>query len=164
MLGVISPVTPTLTKPSLGLHSVSTSTQGTLSLLDIGHEISGADLRGFRLRQACSAGSRIFVQETIYDEFLERLTRTIKAMKVAQPFQEDAFVGPLTSKLQYDRVSAYIQAGKDEGATVHLGGERHGTEGYFLSPTVFTNCTPEMRICREGSWSPNFPLLLVRKE
>lgn len=135
-----------------------------LSLLGIGDEISAADVLGSRLSQACSAGSRIFVQETIYDEFLERLTRTIKAMKVAQPFQEDAFVGPLTSKLQYDRVSAYIQAGKDEGATVHLGGERHGTEGYFLSPTVFTNCTPEMRICREGSSSPIFPILLVCKE
>ncbi|KWU44739.1 aldehyde dehydrogenase [Rhodotorula sp. JG-1b] len=108
----------------------------------------------FNAGQACSAGSRIFVQETIYDEFLERLTRTIKAMKVAQPFQEDAFVGPLTSKLQYDRVSAYIQAGKDEGATVHLGGERHGTEGYFLSPTVFTDCTPDMRICREEIFGP----------
>lgn len=104
----------------------------------------------FNAGQACSAGSRIFVQETIYDEFLERLTRTIKALKVAQPFDSDAFVGPATSKLQFDRISAHIQSGKDEGATVHLGGKRHGTEGYFLEPTVFVDVRPEMRIAREG--------------
>ncbi|GAA5867428.1 hypothetical protein JCM3774_002901 [Rhodotorula dairenensis] len=108
----------------------------------------------FNAGQACSAGSRIFVQETIYDEFLERLTRTVKAMPVAQPFQPDAFVGPATSKLQFDRIRAHIKSGKDEGATVHLGGERHGTEGYFIQPTIFTQCTPEMRICREEIFGP----------
>ena len=74
-------------------------------------------------------------------------------MKVAQPFQPDAFVGPATSKLQFDRISAHIQSGKDEGATVHLGGERHGTEGYFLQPTIFTAVKPSMKIAQEGEES-----------
>lgn len=74
-------------------------------------------------------------------------------MKVAQPFQPDAFVGPATSQLQFDRITAHIKSGKDEGATVHLGGDRHGTEGYFLQPTIFTGVKPEMRIAKEGEES-----------
>merc|ERR1712000_579102 len=62
----------------------------------------------------------------------------IKSIKVGGPFEADAFQGPLTSKLQYDRVSAHIQAGKDEGATVHLGGGRHGTAGYFIDSAIFS--------------------------
>jgi aldehyde dehydrogenase (NAD+) len=104
----------------------------------------------FADRQCCCAGSRIFVQESIYEKFLEKLTEKVKSMKVAQPFQPDAFVGPATSQLQFDRITAHIKSGKDEGATVHLGGERHGTEGYFVQPTVFIDVKPEMRIAKEG--------------
>lgn len=74
-------------------------------------------------------------------------------MKVAEPFQADAFVGPATSKLQFDRINAHIQSGKDEGAKVHLGGGRHGSEGYFIQPTIFSDVKPDMRIAREGELS-----------
>merc|ERR1711881_232401 len=108
----------------------------------------------FNAGQCCCAGSRIFVQESIYEKFLEKLTEKVKSMKVAQPFQPDAFVGPATSQLQFDRITAHIKSGKDEGATVHLGGERHGTEGYFVQPTVFIDVKPEMRIAKEEIFGP----------
>jgi len=92
----------------------------------------------FNAGQCCCAGSRVFVQESIYDEFLEKLTAKVKSIKVGNPFAADSFQGPATSQLQYDRVSAHIQSGVDEGATKHLGGARHGEEGYFIEPTIFT--------------------------
>jgi len=114
----------------------------------------------FNAGQCCCAGSRIFIQESIYDKFLEKLTNKIKSIKVGGPFEADAFQGPLTSKLQYDRVSAHIQAGKDEGATVHLGGGRHGTEGYFIEPTIFTDVEPSMKIAKEEIFGP---VIVVQK-
>ncbi|GAA6056124.1 hypothetical protein JCM3770_006006 [Rhodotorula araucariae] len=114
----------------------------------------------FNAGQCCCAGSRIFVQESIYDTFLEKLTAKVKSIKVGGPFEADAFQGPLTSQLQYDRVTAHIQSGKDEGATVHLGGDRHGTEGYFVQPTIFTDVKPNMRIAQEEIFGP---VIVVQK-
>ncbi|GAA6027424.1 hypothetical protein JCM8097_007854 [Rhodosporidiobolus ruineniae] len=108
----------------------------------------------FNAGQCCCAGSRIFVQEGIYDEFLEKLTAKVKSIKVGSPFAADTFQGPATSQLQFDRISAHIQSGKDEGATVHLGGERQGTEGYFIQPTIFTDVTPNMKIAQEEIFGP----------
>ncbi|GAA5861126.1 hypothetical protein JCM8547_008043 [Rhodosporidiobolus lusitaniae] len=108
----------------------------------------------FNAGQCCCAGSRIFVQESIYDTFLEKLTAKVKSIKVGSPFAPDTFQGPATSQLQYDRISAHIQSGRDEGATVHLGGERHGTEGYFIQPTIFTDVSPNMKIAREEIFGP----------
>ncbi|SCZ99326.1 BZ3500_MvSof-1268-A1-R1_Chr3-1g05949 [Microbotryum saponariae] len=108
----------------------------------------------FNHGQACCAGSRIFVQEGIYDKFLEALTAKVKTIKVGSPFAADTFQGPQTSQLQYDRIQAHIQSGKDEGATVHIGGERHGTEGYFIQPTIFTDVKPDMKIVKEEIFGP----------
>ncbi|GAA6015238.1 hypothetical protein JCM10207_003657 [Rhodosporidiobolus poonsookiae] len=114
----------------------------------------------FNSGQCCCAGSRIFVQESIYDKFLEALTTKVKSMKTGPSFQGDSFLGPATSQLQYDRISAHIQSGKDEGATVHVGGDRHGTEGYFIQPTIFTDVTPNMKIAQEEIFGP---VLVVQK-
>ncbi|KAL8277189.1 hypothetical protein RQP46_010437 [Phenoliferia psychrophenolica] len=108
----------------------------------------------FNHGQTCSAGSRVYVQEGIYDKFLALLTQKVEALKVGSPFAADTFQGPQTSKLQYDRIMAHVQSGKEEGATVHTGGERHGTEGFFIQPTIFTNVKPHMRIVKEEIFGP----------
>ncbi|GAA5970958.1 hypothetical protein JCM11641_004522 [Rhodosporidiobolus odoratus] len=108
----------------------------------------------FNAGQCCCAGSRLFVQEGIYDAFMEKFTAKFKSIKVGSPFAADTIVGPATSQLQYDRISAHIQAGKDEGAKVHVGGGRHGTEGYFVEPTIFTDVKPEMKIVQEEIFGP----------
>ncbi|KII83878.1 hypothetical protein PLICRDRAFT_118592 [Plicaturopsis crispa FD-325 SS-3] len=104
--------------------------------------------------QACCAGSRIFVQASIYDEFLKRFTEKTRSLKVGDPFDEDSYQGPQVSKLQYDRIMGYIDSGRQEGATVHFGGERHGEEGYFIKPTIFTDTKPDMRIVKEEIFGP----------
>ncbi|KAL0959117.1 hypothetical protein HGRIS_014413 [Hohenbuehelia grisea] len=104
--------------------------------------------------QACCAGSRIFVQAGIYDEFLKRFTEKTKELKVGDPFEKGIDQGPLVSKPHYDRVMGYIQAGIDEGAKVHWGGDRHGEEGYYVRPTIFTETKPSMKIVQEEIFGP----------
>jgi aldehyde dehydrogenase (NAD+) len=104
--------------------------------------------------QACCAGSRIFVQAKIYDEFLKRFTAKTQSLKVGDPFAKESYQGPQVSKQQYDRIMGYIESGKAEGATVHAGGNRHGNEGYFIQPTIFTNTKPDMKIVREEIFGP----------
>ncbi|KAJ3933927.1 MAG: aldehyde dehydrogenase [Lentinula lateritia] len=104
--------------------------------------------------QACCAGSRIFVQSGIYDEFLSKFTEKTRSLKVGDPFDLDSYQGPQVSQLQYDRIMEYIQSGKDQGATVHLGGDRVGTEGFYINPTIFTDTTPDMKIVQEEIFGP----------
>ncbi|KAJ8593641.1 aldehyde dehydrogenase [Rhizopogon salebrosus TDB-379] len=104
--------------------------------------------------QTCCAGSRIFVQEGIYDEFLKRFTEKTRSLKVGDPFAPDTFQGPQVSEIQFNRIMSYIQSGKDAGATVAIGGERQGTEGFFIKPTIFTNVTPNMKIVQEEIFGP----------
>ncbi|PNP38776.1 aldehyde dehydrogenase [Trichoderma gamsii] len=104
--------------------------------------------------QICCAGSRILVQEGIYDEFVKRFTERALKNKLGNPFDEQTFQGPQVSQLQFDRIMGYIEAGKQGGATLALGGKRHGDKGYFIQPTVFTDVTPDMKIAQEEIFGP----------
>jgi len=104
--------------------------------------------------QACTAGSRIFVQAGIYDRFLKAFTEHASSLKVGDPFARDTYQGPQVSQTQFERIMGYIKSGKEEGATVHIGGERHGNEGYFIQPTIFTECKPNMKIVQEEIFGP----------
>ncbi|KAL1916857.1 uncharacterized protein VTP21DRAFT_5561 [Calcarisporiella thermophila] len=108
----------------------------------------------FNHGQCCCAGSRIYVQEDIYDQFVEKFIEHARTLKVGDPFEADTFQGPQVSQLQYDRVMSYIESGKEDGACVRLGGGRHGKEGYFVQPTVFTDCRENMRIMQEEIFGP----------
>ena len=104
--------------------------------------------------QCCCAGSRIYVQEDIYDTFVEKFTARAKKNVVGDPFHEQTIQGPQVSELQFTRIMDYIKSGKDEGAKVETGGERHGKEGYFIQPTVFTNVNERMKIMQEEIFGP----------
>ncbi|KAI9844973.1 MAG: aldehyde dehydrogenase (NAD(P)(+)) ald5 [Sclerophora amabilis] len=108
----------------------------------------------FNHGQCCCAGSRIYVQEGIYDKFVERFRQRAEANKVGDPFGGDTFQGPQVSQLQFDRIMGYIDTGKQEGAKVETGGERHGKEGYFIQPTIFSNVTEDMKIMQEEIFGP----------
>jgi len=110
----------------------------------------------FNMGQACIAGSRIFVQEGIYDQFLKVFTAVTAdlATKTGDPFVAGNEHGPQVSKLQFDRVMSYIDSGKAEGATLHYGGKRHGDEGYFIQPTIFTDVNHNMKIIKEEIFGP----------
>lgn len=104
--------------------------------------------------EVCIAGSRIYVQAGIYDDFLQKFTEGAKRLSLGDPFSPGTFQGPQISERQFERVMGYVKSGQAEGATLHLGGKRHGTEGYFIQPTVFTDCTPNMKIVQEEIFGP----------
>jgi aldehyde dehydrogenase (NAD+) len=108
----------------------------------------------FNHGQCCCAGTRIFVQENVYDKFLEAFKKRASANQVGDPFDAKTFQGPQVSKVQYDRIMDYIKTGKEEGATVEIGGERHGDKGYFIQPTIFSNVKSDMKIMQEEIFGP----------
>ncbi|KAL4806802.1 aldehyde dehydrogenase domain-containing protein [Aspergillus unguis] len=108
----------------------------------------------FNHGQCCCAGSRILVQEGIYDKFVARFKERAAQNKLGDPFGSDTFQGPQVSQLQFDRIMEYINHGKQSGATVAIGGDRHGKEGYFIQPTVFTDVTSDMKIAQEEIFGP----------
>ena len=95
--------------------------------------------------QCCCAGSRIYVQSGIYDKFITAFKKRAQENKVGDPFDEETFQGPQVSQLQYDRIMGYIEEGKKEGATLEIGGGRHGDKGYFIQPTIFSNVSQVSR-------------------
>ncbi|KAI9645133.1 aldehyde dehydrogenase (NAD(P)(+)) ald5 [Ciborinia camelliae] len=108
----------------------------------------------FNHGQTCCAGSRVYVQEGIYDKFVERFKARALANKVGDPFHHETFQGPQVSQLQYDRIMGYIDDGKKAGATVVTGGGRHGDKGYFIQPTIFSDVTEDMKIMKEEIFGP----------
>jgi len=108
----------------------------------------------FNHGQCCCAGSRIYVQEEIYDKFLERFRERAAQNAVGDPFKEDTFQGPQVSQLQFDRIMGYIEEGKKSGATIETGGNRKGDKGYFIEPTIFSNVTEDMKIQQEEIFGP----------
>lgn len=105
--------------------------------------------------QACVAGSRIFVQESIYDAFLPLLQDAMTTIFTpGDPFTEGTIVGALATQAQFDRVSSYVDTATDEGANVVVGGTRYGNHGYFYTPTLIDNITADMRVVREEVFGP----------
>ncbi|KAG5350572.1 hypothetical protein C0989_010338 [Termitomyces sp. Mn162] len=86
--------------------------------------------------------------------FLKMFTEKAKSIKVGDPFHTNTDQGPQVSQVQYDRIMGYINSGKEQGATVHLGGDRYGNEGYFINPTIFTDTKPDMKIVQEEIFGP----------
>lgn len=107
--------------------------------------------------EICSAGSRIIIEESIKEEFLEKLVKRANAITIGDPLGNPD-MGPLVSKDQMERVLSYIDKGKAEGAKLLCGGERYTEngcgDGYFVRPTVFSDCTSEMTVVREEIFGP----------
>lgn len=108
----------------------------------------------FNHGQCCCAGSRVYVQEGIYDKFVQRFKERAAKNVVGDPFAADTFQGPQVSKVQFDRIMDYIKAGKEAGANVEIGGNRKGDKGYFIEPTIFSNVTEDMKIVQEEIFGP----------
>lgn len=116
----------------------------------------------FNQGQCCCAGSRLFVQEPVHDQFVQKLVAKAKAQKVGDPFDPDTTQGPQVSQEQFDKVLGYIEAGKKEGAKLLTGGQRCGDRGYFIQPTVFDNVSDTMKIGREEIFGPVMNVLTFK--
>jgi aldehyde dehydrogenase (NAD+) len=107
--------------------------------------------------QICFAGTRVFVQRSIQDQFVERLGAFSRSLKVGDPLAPDTQLGPIISQRQLDRILGYVAQGSDEGARLAAGGRRLGgalAEGYFIEPTVFNEVSNSMTIAREEIFGP----------
>ncbi|MEI6324541.1 MAG: aldehyde dehydrogenase family protein [Gemmataceae bacterium] len=108
----------------------------------------------FHCGQCCTAGSRLFVEKKIQKEFVERLAAKAKARKVGDPLDSSTEQGPQVSQEQLDKILGYVELGHKEGAKLVVGGQRKGTEGFFVEPTIFDNVTDNMSIAKDEIFGP----------
>jgi aldehyde dehydrogenase (NAD+) len=108
----------------------------------------------FNHGQCCCAGSRVFVEEKIYDEFVEKSGARARRRTVGDPFDPNTEQGPQVDLAQFDKVMGFIDSGRVEGAKLVCGGERVGDRGYFIQPTVFADVEDDMRIAQEEIFGP----------
>ncbi|XP_003472330.2 aldehyde dehydrogenase 1A1-like [Cavia porcellus] len=108
----------------------------------------------FHQGQACIAASRLFVEESIYDEFVRKSVERAKKYVFGNPLNPGVNHGPQIDKEQYNKILDLIESGKKQGAKLECGGGPWGNKGYFIQPTVFSNVTDEMRIAKEEIFGP----------
>ena len=115
--------------------------------------------------QKCTATSRVIVQQEVYDEFKEKLLAKVKEIKVGDGLDGETWMGPCASESQLNTVLSYVEKGREEGATLLFGGERHkelGLEnGFYVQPTVFENVSSQMSIAQEEIFGPVLALMKV---
>jgi phenylacetaldehyde dehydrogenase len=108
----------------------------------------------FNHGQCCCAGSRLFVQEKRYDSVLEGVSDAAKKIRVGPGLDPSTQMGPLVSKVQFERVTGFLKSGKEEGARTVVGGKRCGDRGYFVEPTVLDGTKDTMRVYQEEIFGP----------
>ncbi len=108
----------------------------------------------FNQGEVCCAGTRLYVEKGVFDQVVEGVAEQAKKIKIGPGFDSSVSMGPLVSDEQLARVTGYLQSGVAEGAKTVTGGQRYGSEGYFVEPTVLTNTTPNMKVVREEIFGP----------
>jgi aldehyde dehydrogenase (NAD+) len=127
---------------------------------DLDSAIDGAHFAlYFNQGQCCCAGSRLFVEQKVYDEVVDRLAEKNKGTKVGDPFDPQTKQGPQVDQAQFDKIMQYVEYGKKDGASCVSGGNRVGSKGYFVEPTLFANVTDDMRIARDEIFGPVLSVL-----
>jgi aldehyde dehydrogenase (NAD+) len=130
---------------------------------DLDEAVEGAHMGLFSNQgQSCCAGSRVFVEETIYSQFVEKSVARARKRRVGDPFDPTTDQGPLVDHLQFDRVMGYVESGRREGATLACGGDRVGSRGYFIQPTVFADVEDGMKIASEEIFGPVMSIIPFR--
>lgn len=122
----------------------------------------------FNQGQVCSAGSRVFVQDGIYGDFVKEAKKRFERIKVGMPWEKDTQMGAIINETQMNKILEYVDIGKKEGATLATGGKRltdNGlNKGFFIAPTLFTEATNDMRIAREEIFGPVATVIRFKTE
>ena len=127
---------------------------------DVEAATEGAIVGGFiNGGQDCTAATRIYIHESLYDRFTKRLVEKVRKIRVGDPTRRDVDMGPLVSEAQRSKVENMVEAGKTEGAKLIIGGVRPTMEGqlrqgFFYEPTIFSDVGQDMRICQEEIFGP----------
>jgi aldehyde dehydrogenase (NAD+) len=118
--------------------------------------------------QTCIAGSRLLLQESIHDEFIEKLVALARTARMGDPMSMDTQVGPITTRPQYDKVLDYIDIAKNDGAELLLGGapatRPECGDGWFIEPTIFAGVQNKMRIAQEEVFGPVLSIIKFKDE
>jgi len=123
--------------------------------VDLDAAIAGASSAiFFNHGQCCCAGSRLYVEEKIFDKVVEGVAEHAKKINVGSGMEPDTDMGPLVSAEQLNRVCGYLESGFSEGAKAVVGGSRHGDKGYFVKPTVLVNTNEKMKVVQEEIFGP----------
>ena len=109
--------------------------------------------------QCCCAGSRLFVEDKVYDKLVNKLVAMNKGRKLGDPFDPTTEQGPQVDQAQFDKIMHYIDLGKNEGAECLSGGKRFGQRGYFIEPTLFAGVRDEMSIAKDEIFGPVLSVL-----
>lgn len=117
----------------------------------------------FNQGQCCTAGSRIFVEDKVYNDFVEMATEKAKTRSVGNPFT-DVEQGPQVDKDQMEKILDLINSGKSQGAKMTVGGDRVGDKGYFVAPTVFADVQDNMRIATEEIFGPVMQIMRFKSD
>ncbi|UBV45029.1 5-carboxymethyl-2-hydroxymuconate semialdehyde dehydrogenase (plasmid) [Deinococcus taeanensis] len=104
--------------------------------------------------QRCTSSSRLLVQRSVHDAFVDRLAERVAHIRVGDPLDPATEVGPLIHPRQFEKVCSYFDAAREDGATIRVGGERIGDTGNYVRPTLFTNARNDMRIAQEEIFGP----------
>jgi aldehyde dehydrogenase (NAD+) len=127
---------------------------------DIDAAIAGAHFGlFFNQGQCCCAGSRLFIEESIHDKFVERLAETTNAQTLGDPFDTSTTQGPQVDQDQYDKILGYIAKGKAEGAKCVTGGEALDGPGFYIKPTIFSEVQDDMAIATDEIFGPVLSVL-----
>ena len=127
---------------------------------DLDAAVAGAEFGlFFNQGQCCCAGSRLFVEQSIHDKFVEKVVARAKTRQVGDPFDPATTQGPQVDADQFHKILGYIDKGKSEGANCLTGGSRIGNKGYFIEPTVFGNVTDDMSIAKDEIFGPVMSIL-----
>jgi phenylacetaldehyde dehydrogenase len=108
----------------------------------------------FNHGQCCAAGSRLFVEESVYDDVVSGVAEHAKSIQVGPGLDPATQMGPLVSQEQLERVCGFLESGETEGAETIVGGKRRGDRGYFVDPTVLAGTNPQMKVEAEEIFGP----------
>jgi acyl-CoA reductase-like NAD-dependent aldehyde dehydrogenase len=134
---------------------------------DLEKAIAGAMFAIFvNAGQVCTAGSRLLIQDSIYDEFLSRFIRAAESIRVGDPLDSKSQMGPLVSRVHYERVLSFIEQAKADGARLRTGGVRPTgiNRGFYLAPTIFDNVEPGTQLDQEEVFGPVAAAIRFRNE
>ncbi len=126
--------------------------------------LSLADGAMYNAGQSCCSVERIYVHESIHDDFLQHFIDEVKTFKVGDPASEDTYIGAMTRAAQLDVLDAQVNDAKSKGATLHVGGHRLPGPGNWYTPTVFSNVNHSMELMREESFGPIIGIQKVRSD
>lgn len=132
---------------------------------DIDAAVAGVMVSKYRnAGQTCVCANRILVQDEVYDAFVSRFSKAVRALKVGDGFEPGVTIGPLINMAAIEKIEEHVSDAVNKGARVVIGGKRHKLGGTFYEPTVLTDATPDMLIFREETFGPVAPVFRFKSE